>query len=1030
MGIKSIFSLFILALVPIVIGAQSTEKLPTLVEHTIAHKVAKVNIREAIKETKIYDDKKLKASIAQSKKPKNFPGRFPRQIIRSELEHLGADKLRQNEVSASRKPPIKFIVNRDGLDTNSSPGDPSGDVGLDHYMQAVNATQIGVFTKEGDLVQEYRSSALWSAIGIPPGGDPIIVYDQEYDKWIITEFPSPFFSDANQLLVAVSETSDPLGEYSLYNFQTPSFPDYPKYSLWSETIIVTTNEQGPGRLYAYMINRADLITAQDEVRIQRHSVGGAPGAEQGFIVAMPVNWLGKTAPSDERPMIVSLSDASWSNSQSQDEINIYSFDVNWNNPDSTESEKRRIPVSNYDSHPCSESGFLFQCIPQRGGDGLDGLPEIINFQPNYRNFGSYEAMVFSFITDVTDGDDLAGIRWMELRRTANTEWELYQEGTYAPDDGLNRFMCNVALDGDGNIALAYSTSSDSTYADLRVTGRHNSDELGLMTFPETRIIEGNNPINSGSRFGDYSHLTVDPVDDLTFWFTSEYANAGTRSTSRIASFQLAKRDYDLAVRQLITPTDSPTLTTDEIIEFTIKNVGALHISNFDVGYTLDNGIKIIENVAITLESDSTYSHAFQQPGDFSTVGDHILTLFATATQDESPGNDTLRATVVNLPTHDLIATRIVGLENTICGNEADIEIEFTNAGQEELTSAMITVFLNGVTIGTFEYMGSVPFDSEGYYPMTLTNLQEGTNEITFEIIEPNGQPDQFPGNNLFTQSFDVETNTDFIILEILTDDYPEENTWEIADENGNILFQGDLEDVGEQSVFTQQFCVDPDLCYVFTIYDQFGDGMATVGEPEGTYLITNEDGQPLAGIINAAFGSEESNSFCPEFECNLEIAVSIDEENGSILVEVINGIGPDFLYSIDGGNELTDNPVFLDLDAGSYELVVQDNYGCVITQPIVLLPSSATESGQDLLSVMLSPNPTTDNFMLEVTGLDGGSSLPITAFSLDGQVVSRTVIPKYSGIYKGMISLIPFPAGTYLIKLESKSPQLLRVIKE
>ena len=44
-----------------------------------------------------------------------------------------------------------------------------------------------------------------------------------------------------------------------------------------------------------------------------------------------------------------------------------------------------------------------------------------------------------------------------------------------------------------------------------------------------------------SRWGDYSTMAVDPVDDCTFWYTNEYlpANGTFNWSTRIASFKIA-----------------------------------------------------------------------------------------------------------------------------------------------------------------------------------------------------------------------------------------------------------------------------------------------------------------------------------------------------------------------------------------------------------------------------------------------------------------------------------------------------------
>ena len=145
----------------------------------------------------------------------------------------------------------------------------------------------------------------------------------------------------------------------------------------------------------------------------------------------------------------------------------------------------------------------------------------------YRNFGSRQVLVGNFTTDV-NGNDRAGVRWFELRKTG-AAWSLYQEGTYAPGTTLNRWMGAIAMDGSGNIALGYNVSDSATYPGIRYAGRLASDALGTLPKGEHTLVNGT-ASNGSNRYGDYSAMSVDPSDDCTFWFTGQWNAAGTWST--------------------------------------------------------------------------------------------------------------------------------------------------------------------------------------------------------------------------------------------------------------------------------------------------------------------------------------------------------------------------------------------------------------------------------------------------------------------------------------------------------------------
>jgi hypothetical protein len=144
---------------------------------------------------------------------------------------------------------------------------------------------------------------------------------------------------------------------------------------------------------------------------------------------------------------------------------------------------------------------------------------------------------------------IAGMRWYEVRR-AGGKYGLYQQGTYAPDDGVHRWMGSVAMDKKGNMALGYSVvSATDVFPGIRYTGRRAGDRRGQMPLAEGVIINGTGAqTNTNSRWGDYTSMNVDPVDDCTFWYVNEYYTAESQASTptgdgwqtRIASFRLTK----------------------------------------------------------------------------------------------------------------------------------------------------------------------------------------------------------------------------------------------------------------------------------------------------------------------------------------------------------------------------------------------------------------------------------------------------------------------------------------------------------
>ena len=155
----------------------------------------------------------------------------------------------------------------------------------------------------------------------------------------------------------------------------------------------------------------------------------------------------------------------------------------------------------------------------------------------YRNFGDHAALLLNHTVDV--GSGRAGIRWYEVRDPLGAP-TIYQQGTYAPNDSASRWMGSLAMDHTGNIALGYSVSSASIYPSIRYAGRLVDDPLGELAQGENSIVAGaGSQTDTLARWGDYSSMNLDPVDDCTFWYTQEYypVTAPRNWHTRIASFR-------------------------------------------------------------------------------------------------------------------------------------------------------------------------------------------------------------------------------------------------------------------------------------------------------------------------------------------------------------------------------------------------------------------------------------------------------------------------------------------------------------
>jgi hypothetical protein len=228
---------------------------------------------------------------------------------------------------------------------------------------------------------------------------------------------------------------------------------------------------------------------------------------------------------------------------------VYDLSVNWNKLSKASLKlAAQLPVAPFDSiFPCAPTAR--DCLPQPGITDPNQYLDILSYRQRptfrlaYRNFGQYEALVTNQSVEALPG--VAGVRWYEIRRTGGT-YSLYQQGTFAPGDGVHRWMGSVAMDRQSNMALGYSVvNGTNVFPGIRYTGRLSGDPLGQMTLGEGVIRNGTGvQTTTNSRWGDYTDITVDPTDDCTFWYVNEYYTAAGQASSsagwqtRIGSFKL------------------------------------------------------------------------------------------------------------------------------------------------------------------------------------------------------------------------------------------------------------------------------------------------------------------------------------------------------------------------------------------------------------------------------------------------------------------------------------------------------------
>jgi hypothetical protein len=422
----------------------------------------------------------------------------------------------------------------------------NGAAGTTQYVQFVN-NSFAVFNKSsGSLVYGPADmNTLWKSLGAPcstnPNMDGIAQFDKLANVWVML---MPLYTNPPYLCIAVSTTSDATGSWNLYAFEPPQnktlcdcrmMEDYPKLAVWPDAYYISyhqawnLNYEGPA---ACAVNRSAMLAGSTATMQCFYNTGASNNAW------LPSDLDGTTPPPSGTPNYYVAFDR---NDQSLD---VWQFHVNWNTPsDSTLTGPTNIPVPSF-LEPCGDTVTIFtpmdNCVPQAGtSEMLGAFGDELMYRVAYRNFGSYQALVANHTVQVGTGSDQTGIRWYELQNYGSG-FTLYQDGTYAPDSNY-RWMGSIAMDKSGDIAVGYNVSGSGMSPSIRYTGRLATDTLDLME-TENDVLSAasvkTSSLTSTYRWGDYSSLAVDPSDDCTFWYTTEYIPPNTNHWStRIASFK-------------------------------------------------------------------------------------------------------------------------------------------------------------------------------------------------------------------------------------------------------------------------------------------------------------------------------------------------------------------------------------------------------------------------------------------------------------------------------------------------------------
>ncbi len=418
--------------------------------------------------------------------------------------------------------------------------DANGAVGQTQYVQLVN-NQYTIYDKTTGAViaGPIAENAIFSSLtGLPcstaVGGDGTVTYDQLANVWVLQHHAVPTGGPYDNC-VAVSTSPDATGTYNVYDFSlTMQYPDKPRIGVWPDAYYLSQDVLDPTtkvfvRSQACALERSTMLTGNFAFTVCFQGSISLPT----FVVT---TLDGQTLPPAGEPAFFWQLDQR--PNQGKNNLNSFQFHVDWvNQMNSTFTG----PVANVLPAYTDACNNFKPCIPEPGTTNLlQGWGDRLNGRVTYRNFGTYESIVMTHaITRGTGTTAHAAIRWYEYRTPLTPV--IFQTGTIAPDTTW-RWLGGIAEDQFGDIAVGYNVSSTTVFPGIRYSGHAVTDKTGVME-PEINVITGAGSQNGTNKnWSSFSSMTVDPVDDCTFWYTNQYYATSSQSgwKTQISSFRFPK----------------------------------------------------------------------------------------------------------------------------------------------------------------------------------------------------------------------------------------------------------------------------------------------------------------------------------------------------------------------------------------------------------------------------------------------------------------------------------------------------------
>src|SRR5438874_1064698 len=503
------------------------------------------------------------------------------------------------------------------------PSDSEGDVGPNHYIEAINLT-FEIYDKNGNTLSgptgynSFFSSLTGTPCANANDGDPCVVYDKEADRWLISDFAFPSFpGNSFYQCIAVSQTNDPVsGGWFFYALQVdPANPtflgDYPKFGKWNSggtpaqnAYFLTMNlfnmpVNGFQGVRAYALDRASMLSGGPANAIGFTLGLAGVGDSYSFVAATERN--GNPPPTGRDEMVLAI-DSPANAGVTLTQVHARFFHVDFANPSNStfgmgtgHTPNAEITVDGFIDAFTSTTDL----VPQSGTSvKLDTLGDKIMTPVVYQNISGTESLwADSTVCTDTNCTQPTGVRWYQFDVTGgNFPATAMQQQTWTnTDDGLWRWMPSIAVDQSGNTVIGYSTSSTTIFPSIRYAGRLAADPPSNLAQGEAIMFAGVSAQTNGSRWGDYTRTEVDPSDGMSFYHINQYAQSGIWHT-RIGKFNFQGGGSSPTPTPTTTPSSCSWAAGPDLPSTDTRSVGVFFPAN---GKFYVMGGRDLNNVEVT-----------------------------------------------------------------------------------------------------------------------------------------------------------------------------------------------------------------------------------------------------------------------------------------------------------------------------------------------------------------------------------------------------------------------------------------------